>query len=376
MGAATAYHLARRGQRVALLERFALGHTRGSSHGDGRIIRFTYAEAEYVQMASLAYDGWAELQVESGTTLTSTTGGWECGPEGSPELADLETSFQRFDIPYERWDAAESARHFPHFRLPEGSVALYQKDGGIVRAEKAVAAFWSQARQHGAALEDGVQVTDIQPQGDSVTVTSTDGRTWHAGSVVLACGGWLGPMAASLGLELPLAVTRERVAYFRPRTDTHLDHRVGGMPTVIDYHTPQPFYLLPQIDLPGVKLGWHHSGHDVEAEDGVDDTDHDRHVAENQAAYVGRRLQGLETSPHLVLYCLYTNTPDYHFLLDRHPEHPQVVLAGGFSGHGFKFAPTVGSLVADLVDGSEPPVDLGLFSMKRFEGKTVVRRGA
>lgn len=379
MGAATAYHLARRGQRVVLLERFALGHTRGSSHGDGRIIRYTYAEAEYVQMASLAYDGWAALQEESGTTLTSTTGGWECGPEGSVELAELESSFQRFDIPYERWDAAESARHFPHFRLPESSYALYQKDGGIVRAEKAVAAFWNQTRRHGAALEDGVQVTGIHPDGAGVTVSAADGRTWQAGSVVLACGGWLGPMAKTLGLDLPLTATRERVAYFLPRADSPVDHGLGGMPTVIDYHTPQPFYLLPQIDLPGVKLGWHHSGHTVQAETGASasetaDADHDRHVAQEQEAYVSRRLPGLETSPHHVLHCLYTNTVDYNFLLDRHPEHPRVVLAGGFSGHGFKFAPVVGSLVADLVDGSKPPVDLGLFSLRRFEGETVVRR--
>lgn len=389
MGAATAYALARRGHHVALLERFDLGHTRGSSHGDGRIIRYTYAEPEYVKMAGLAYNGWRQLEEESGTPLTSTTGGWECGPADSPELADLEASFRRFKIPYERWDAAESARHMPHFRLPEGSFALYQKDGGIVRAEQAVATFWQAARRHGAEIFPGVAAARIEPGIQAVTVVDEAGQHWQGQTLVMACGSWLGPLAAGLGLNLPLTVTRERVAYFMPRPDSPLDHGIGGMPTVIDYHTPQPFYALPQVDLPGVKLGWHHSGAKVTADlprdvtaalsdddESTHDVAHDQWLASGQQRYVEDRFVGLLSEPHHVLHCLYTNTPDYHFLLDRHPRWPQIVLAGGFSGHGFKFAPVVGSMVADLILDTPPPVDMKLFSLQRFASNPPIRRGA
>lgn len=384
MGASAAYALACRGHRVALLERFAPGHGWGSSHGDGRIIRFTYPEAVYVEMASLAFEAWEALQAESGEVLTSITGGWECGPRDCRALVDLEASFRRFDIPFETWDAAESARHFPHIRLPESSRALYQKDGGIVRADRAVAALWRLAEARGATLVPGVQVRRVEPGNASMTVEGAGGRRWHGGSVVLACGPWTASLTASMGLHLPLNVTRERVAYFGEGEGNGLDHGIGGMPTVIDFHTPDPFYALPKIDVPGVKLGWHHSGFGIDAEaarrlrdrPSAEAEDHDREVDRRQRRYVEERFPGLSSRPIRFTHCLYTNTPDYHFLIDRHPRWSQVVMACGFSGHGFKFGPVVGRIVADLVEEKAAPVDLDLFSLERLEGKVERRQGA
>ncbi len=388
MGASAAYALAGRGQRVALVERFAPGHAWGSSHGDGRIIRYTYPEAEYVEMASLAFAAWRQLEEESGTVLTFITGGWECGPADSPELADLESSFSRFSVPYESWDAAESARHFPQLRLPEGSRALFQKDGGIVRADRAVATLWRLAEQRGAVLRPGTQVTHIEPRASSVVLRTTDGNSFQGDHLVLAGGAWTATMAAGLGLDLPLTVTREHVAYFPRRSGGTLDHGLGGLPTVIDFHTPQPFYALPQIDVPGVKVGWHHSGPQVAPEALIDASgetalgeDADalaaaRAIGAQQRAFVERRFSELQGEPSKVVPCLYTNTPDHHFLIDRHPQWPQIVLACGFSGHGFKFGPVVGRLVADLVQANPPPVDLSLFALKGRSERQMPRRGA
>lgn len=386
MGASTAHALASRGQRVALVERFAPGHAFGSSHGDGRIIRYTYPEAVYVEMASLAFAAWRQLEEESGEPLTFTTGGWECGLEGSLELADLEASFRRFDIAYESWDAAESARHFPQLRLPEGSRALFQKDGGVVRADLAVATLWHLAQQRGAVLRPSTRVTHIEPRATSVTLQTADGESLHGDSLVLACGAWTADLAAGLGLELPLTVTREQVAYFPRRRGARLDHGLGGLPTVIDFHTSQPFYALPQIDVPGVKVGWHHSGPPVTAECLVD-ADGDEapwqgqtapalDIGAQQRAFVERRFNELQAEASKVVPCLYTNTPDYHFLIDRHPRWSHVVLACGFSGHGFKFGPVVGRLVADLVQAITPPVDLSLFGLEGRREQETPRRGA
>lgn len=394
MGSSTAYALAERGQRVALLERFHMGHAWGSSHGDGRIIRTTYPEAVYVKMASLAFAAWRRLEEEGEVDLTFATGGWECGPADCPELADLEASFERFAIPYESWDAVESARHFPQLRLPEGSRALFQKDGGIVRAERAVATLWRLAAARGAVLRPQTRVVRIEPRTSSVTVHTADGDRLQADHLVLACGAWTSTLALDLGLDLPLTVTRERVAYFPRRPGGVLDHGLGGLPTVIDFHSAQPFYALPEIDVPGVKVGWHHSGAEVGAEELVDGdrssnsetaaqsmtaqpiASQDRTIDARQRAFVEERFSELHPEPLRVVPCLYTNTPDRHFLIDRHPQWPQVVLACGFSGHGFKFGPVVGRLTADLVGGVAPPVDLSLFALEGRAEQRVPRRGA
>ena len=372
-GAATAVFLARRGHRVVLFESHEPAHSGGSSHGDGRIIRYTYPEEVYVEMARRAYTAWADLETAAGESLVETTGSWECGPAGSLPLADLEASFERDGIAYDRLTPAESAERFPHFHLPEGSFALYQEHGGIVRAERAVRAFCRLAEQAGAQIVYQ-PIVAIEPSAEGVEVVAQDGNRWRASSVVATLGGWSGPMLSTLDLSLPLHVTREQVTYFRVRDGVEVDHGISGMPTFIDYHDPeQPFYGLPIIEVPGVKLGWHHSGptfspDDEEAVDGE--------ILAKQQRYVRERLPGLDPEPIHITRCLYTNTPDYHFVLDHHPHHPRVVVGTGFSGHGFKFGPVLGEILASLALGEEPPVDLETFRIARFDGELQRRRSA
>ncbi len=345
-----------------LLEQFEPGHTRGSSHGDGRIIRLAYSEAIYVQMMLLAYEGWAELAARAGEPMTRQTGGWDCGPSGHPELAQLEHSFRTFDVPYERLSAAESNRRFPHFHLEPGSEALYQPDAGVVFPSQAVLALWRLIRAGGGDAVSGERVVAIEEAGEQVVVRARSGRCWRAARLVVAAGGWAAPLLAETGLTLPLSVTQEQVGYFLP-ADT-LPHDASAMPVFIDYHTPDPFYGLPQLAVPGVKVGWHHTGAEIDpdAPQPLDDE-----ALRTVERWVAERLPHLVPTATHPLRCLYTNSPDYHFILDRHPELPQIIIGSGFSGHGFKFGPVLGTILAALALDEPPPLSLDLFALGRFE---------
>ena len=368
VGAATAEVLAGRGRRVALVERRSPAHDHGSSHGDGRIIRYSYPEAVYIAMAQRVYQAWSELETRVGETLVETTGGWECGPAGSQQLADLEASFRAHGIDYERWDPEETARRRPQLRLPPGSLALYQADSGIVRAERAVRALWRQAEIEGAAIRSGARVTGIDGGDQGVTLSLEHGQVLEAESVVLTVGGWAQGLLAALDLDVPLDVTREAVSYFPVASGQTLDHGIGALPTVIDYHEPErPFYCLPKIDVPGVKIGWHHSGPVVDPDDPVD-REASARITQHISDFVRERFPALDPTPLETVHCLYTNTSDYHFILDRHPSLDRVVIGAGFSGHGFKFGPVVGEILADLAEGEEPGFDLATFRLDRFGG--------
>lgn len=373
VGAATTDALARRGQRVLLVEQFAPGHTNGSSHGDGRIIRFAYPEAIYVQMSMLAYPAWDDLAARAGELFVQITGGWDCGPADSPELADVENNFRTFSIPYERLSAAESNRRFPQFHLDEGSEAIYQAGAGVVFATKAVLALWQQACAAGAETLTGQRIERVEVKDGLVSLYSASGGRWVAPRLVVAAGGWSRQLLAGLGLDLPLQVTQEQVAYFLPIDE--VDHRAGQMPIFIDYHHERPFYGLPQIDIPGVKVGWHHAGPEINPDHRLPWSD------ENLAGvrqFVAKRFPHLSTTPGEQVTCLYTNTPDYHFILDRHPDYPNVVIGTGFSGHGFKFGPVLGQILAALALDEPPPLPLDTFAISRFAQRELLvpRTGA
>lgn len=363
--------------RVLLLDAHRPGHRFGSSHGDGRIVRFTYPEAIYLAMAKRAYAAWAEIEHDCGRRLVETTGGWESAPVGHGVLAELEASLAAAEIPLERLDAAASRRRFPHFTLSDRRRVLYQPEGAVVRADSAVESLWRLTEKAGGVVAPGHRVESLRTAGDGVVVSGrrADGEpfTFRARRLVLAAGGWTGPLARTLGLDLPLVVSREVVAYFAPREDSEVDHRVGRMPTLIDYDDKRIFYALPQLDIPGIKLGGHHRGPETRADD---PPQADPTVVDELVAYAKRRFPHVDPEPIQIVTCLYTNTPDYHFLIDRHPRLPQIILGAGFSGHGFKFGPVVGDLLAQLAADRAPTLDLDLFRLDRLSGPVQRRSGA
>ena len=361
VGVSTAYVLAGRGMRVLLLERFAPAHERGSSHGDSRMIRFDYEETLYVEMAVRAFRAWEDLAKRLGRPVFKQTGICNLAPAESEVLDTLEARMRDCELPYERMTGPDFTRRFPQLRLAKTSEAIYQPDSAVLFADEIVRNLWDCVREDGVDALSETEVASIDLVDDRVEIRTTDGRSWSGAHLVLAAGGWTGRWLEALGIDAPLVVTRELLAYF-PQLGT-VGHEAGVMPNVIDYHTPDPFYCVPQVRVSGVKAGCHRTGRTVEADD-PEEVD-----GANLAAvqdFIGRRCPHLSRDPVAVHHCLYTNSADFHFILDRHPEYDHVVLAAGFSGHGFKFGPVLGEILAALLFNEPPPFDMSLFGLERF----------
>ena len=368
VGVSTAYVLARRGLSVLLLERYAPVHEHGSSHGDSRMIRFDYEENVYVEMAARAFRAWEDLAKRLGRAVFRRTGICNLAPAGAEVLETLETRLRDCELPYERLAGPSFARRFPQLSLPSHSEAIYQPDSAVLFADEVVRSLWDCVREDGVDTLTETEVASIVPSDGRVEVTAADGRSWSGARLVLATGSWSDRWLNALGIDVDLVVTRELLAYF-PQAGS-VPHEAGAMPNVIDYHTTDPFYCVPQVRVPGVKAGCHRTGRVVEADDPeVVDGANLSAVRE----FIGRRCPHLSRDPVAVKHCLYTNSADFHFILDCHPDHANVVLAAGFSGHGFKFGPVLGEILAARLFDETPPVDTSLFGLERFRGQGVLK---
>ncbi|MEL7059664.1 MAG: N-methyl-L-tryptophan oxidase [Acidobacteriota bacterium] len=360
---------------TALLDAGEPAHPAGSSHGDGRIWRISYSEDVYVDLARRAEPLWQELATTTGQSLWIPTGGLDLGPASSPIVAELLATFDRLDIEHRVHERASLRRHLPQIETPPGSVGVYQPSAAVVRADRAVRSLWQAAEAAGARRFSG-RAMGLESDDSGIQLRLADGRSVAARRLVVAAGSWSGAFASrALGLDLPLRVSEEVVAYFPPSARARTGHHAGTLPVVIDYHEALPFYALPQIDVAGVKVGWHRSGPILppeqlhrEAEDGLPAAggEPDAAVLERVRRYVGDRFPYLEMTPIVTTTCRYTMTPDLHFLIDRWADDPRVTLAAGFSGHGFKFAPALGEAIVDLALGAEPRIDLTSFRIARF----------
>jgi sarcosine oxidase len=318
MGGTTAWQLASRGVDVTLYEQFGPGHSRGSSHGGSRIFRFAYDVPEYVAMARRALDGWRQLEADAGEPLLDITGGVDHGP--ASEIERLSAGMTASDAPHEVVDAAEAERRFPGMRFDEA--VLVHPDGGRCRADATVAAL-----QRLVDTRYDVRVEDVGALGADV--------------IVVAAGAWLPNLLPDLDLPR-LTITREQVLHFVPRIDARWPsfiHRQSNGVGVYGLETPGE----------GVKVAMHHVGAVVDPD--RRDFDVAGAYVEEVAAYVEQWFPGLDATPVHPATCLYTNTDNEDFLLDRVDD---VVIVSCCSGHGFKFAPEIGRLAADLAMG-EPP---------------------
>lgn len=325
MGAATARALARAGHEVTVFEQFGFGHVRGSSHGATRVFRFSYPDPTYVRMAMEALPLWRDLEQETGEDLLRTTGGLDAGKA----LDDHVTALQECGAECEVLDGDETEARFPWLGRMEGPV-LFQGDGGVTSAERAVRAFLRSAEEHGATLRENTKVRSI-----ASGAVETDDGTVDADVVVVTAGGWVKQLVAPLGIDVPTRPTRETVAYF--------DFDEPSVTTLVEWGDPS-IYALPSGD--GVlKVGEHQAG-------ATTDPDETGEVDEESVArlsdWVSRRFPAADPNPRSAETCIYTNTPDDRFVLERHGD---VVIGSPCSGHGFKFAPWVGKRLAELAIG-------------------------
>jgi monomeric sarcosine oxidase len=328
MGSATARALARRGRSVALLEQFVVKHKRGSSHGSARIFRMSYPDPRYVRMAMESIPMWRELEAEYGRPLLATTGGFDRGQA----LGDHVDALKICGVPYEVVEGTEVGRRWAAPSFPASDVVLYQPDAGVIAAEEAWTAFVQGADRHGAVYREGARVTEISPGQRNVVVWMGD-RELETRAVVVTAGAWAKPLLRDAGINLNVRPTRETVAYFDVPEP---------MPLLVEWGEPS-IYALPSGERT-MKVGEHIAGPITNPdEEGVIN---DASIARLRD-WVGVRYPGAASSPAYAETCLYTNTPDEHFVLER---HGRVVVGSPCSGHGFKFAPYTGEVLANLAD--------------------------
>jgi sarcosine oxidase len=356
MGSSALYQLSRRGLRVLGIEAFAPGHRLGSSHGESRVIRLAYHEhPSYVPLLQRAYELWSELEAESGEQLLTITGGLMIGPPESELVGGALQSARLHGLEHTLLTPDEVRHRYPAFCLADDEIALLEPRSGFLRPERCISTFLDLARRNGA------EVRYEQPvRAWSAAEVRTDIDSYRAEHLVFACGA---RMSKVLGERIP-TVTAERAVLFwiQPaQPELFRDSPIYLWET----RQGQVFYGFPHVDLPGAKVAMHHSGEFCDP-DVVDRSVHPRDEARLRAA-LANRLPPLNGPVADSLVCLYENSPDGHFVIDRLPDAPRVVYAAGFSGHGFKFASVIGEVLADLVTKGEATPDAGFLSAQRFQ---------
>ena len=362
MGGAAAYHLAARGRRVLGLDRFQPPHAFGSSHGQTRIIREAYFEHPlYVPLIQRAYELWGELEQASGRTLLQTTGGLMIGPRHGVLVAGAERSAREHRLAHQILSASELRGKFPAFAPTEEMTGVWEPRAGILFPELAVQTHLELAARHGATLRFHEPVTRWEPDGAGVRVHTAAG-TYRAARLILSAGAWMNELLSVR--PLPLTVERQVLYWFDPVAGAKKFSPDHCPVSIWEYAPGEFFYTFPNLGA-GVKVALHHRG-EITSPDTVR-----REVSaeETQAmrALLCRFLPGANGLLRSTAACVYTNTPDEHFLLDAHPEHPAVFLASPCSGHGFKFASVIGEIAAARLEGRAVPFDLSLFRGARLE---------
>ena len=355
LGSAAVHELARRGHSVVGLERFELGHHRGASHDTSRILRHSYHTPEYVRLTQEAYDDWARLTADSadvrgGEELVTVVGGLDLfPPDPAIPMADYVDSLSEVGIDFELLDADAVGERWPQLRLPEGTVGLFQEDGAIVPAGRGTRLMQQLALRRGAVLRDRSPVARIRDLGPGGVEVEAGGTTYRCGGVVVCADAWTNDVLAPLDYQVPLTVTLEQATYFAP--DRPALFGPGRLPLWIWMDEPS-FYGFPCYGEPTVKAAQDCGGPVVDPDRRTDDVDPQRLAL--LAEHMARVLPG-SGRPVRSLRCQYTLTPDRDFVIDRVPGHEAVVVGLG-AAHGFKFAPTFGRLLAELVTGERDAV--------------------
>jgi sarcosine oxidase len=358
MGTAAARVLAERGRATLLLERFDVGHSRGSSGGPIRVFRLAYDHPDYVRMARIALEAWRELEEAAGEPLLVTTGGIYIGGGAGRFAAALGAAGERV-----RYIAQETAtERWPGLRLPPRMELLVDEEGGVCYAERTVLAQVRLFVQAGGTLMQQTRVKRVEASSDGARVLTAH-ETFRAPVAVVTAGSWAGPLLAEAGMRLPLTPSLEQVSYYRIA-------QPSALPTVVDWTGPpiedatggsvRVTYAVPHPEEPGtLKIGLDGSGPDVDAETRSFDPDPER-LARADLWAEERFVEPVPSRPPET--CLYTNTPDGEFVLDR---VGPIVIGSPCSGHGFKFTPLIGLILTALATGEQPPVPLEPFAATR-----------
>ncbi|MBE7380721.1 MAG: N-methyl-L-tryptophan oxidase [Leptolyngbya sp. SIO1E4] len=367
VGSAATYYLAKAGQRVLLLEQFELNHQNGSSYGHSRVIRYTYDDPIYINLMRDAYPLWFALQEEAGETLYVKTGGLDFGFPDVETFQGLKASMDEATLDYEHLTRDEIARRYPQFVLQDGMEGLFHADSGLLRTSRCVLAHVRLAQARGATVMDQTPVVKVTPSASGVEV-QTEKETFSCDRIVLTTGSWAKGLLAEQGIDLPLKIMPCQLGFYQP--DKTADFAPGTFPVFFAHmngiYGEMPYGIPHEDPSIGVKITTFYGWETVNTPGEVDYTPSQawtEHIRDFAREYIPGAAGPLVSTRR----CLYTLTPDKHFIVDQHPSYSHVVIGAGFSGHGFKFTTLTGKMLADLAVHGSTPHDTSLFKVARFQ---------
>lgn len=367
MGMAAGYYLARQGVKTLLIDAFDPPHDQGSHFGETRIIRHAYGEGrEYVPLALRAQELWNELEKKSHLKIFTQSGAMGFGPKGdAPFIDEAIASGKEYNLEVDYLTGAEMKRRFPGLNVPDDYNAFYEPNSGFLYSENNIKAYRELAEFHGAELSVNNPVVDIEAFEDSVKVI-TEKETFTADKLILSSGGWNKKIAAKLDLDLPLVTSRQPVAWFEANEKLFNSNTFPTfMVEVPNGEDRAIYYGFPTFGGCGVKVGRHEYVDEIDP----DTMNREFGFSENDEGHIREFLDRFmpEASGKLLkgVICIYTRTPDGHFIIDKHPKHSHISIAAGFAGHGYKFSSVVGEILSQLAVSGETEHDISIFRINR-----------
>jgi sarcosine oxidase len=360
-GSSALYHLSTTGKKIIGFDRFTPPHTHGSSHGESRIIRQAYFEAPiYVPLLKASYSLWADIERTSGKKLFQKTGGLMLGREDTAVIKGSRLSAETHGIPYEYLSSSDIQRRFPAFLPTPDTVGLLEKEAGILFPEECIRTFLAEASENGADIHSNETVLDITPTQDKVEVTTSKGK-YTAAKLILTAGAWTEHLLPEL--QLPLTVKRQIVHWFKDASlSPPARYLPANMPVYIwEFLPDRMFYGFPDLGK-GIKIAWHHHGRTIQPDEKREDTSPEEIKEMEQ---IVEKYLGMTPIYNNSSVCMYTNTPDEHFIIDRHPGYKNIIIASPCSGHGFKFSSLTGKILSDMAMDKKIEFDLSPFSVTR-----------
>ena len=369
MGSATCYYLAKRGYKVLGLEQFDISHGFGSHAGQSRIIRKAYFEhPDYVPLLEKAYENWKTFEDETGEQLYIKTGLLYAGTSNNEMIKGVKNSSSLYDIELEKLNRVDVAKRFHQFRFPENFEVLFEPEAGFITPEKAIRLYAAQATKNNATIYSNEKVIEWRKDGTGIIV-KTDKSSYQCNKLIITTGAWAGKMIP--GFTDKIRVTRQFVAWIKTKDD--MQFALNNFPCwmVGDDEKHGCYYGFPLLDTKkfgeptGLKLA-HHFPKEVTDPDKVDRLATEKDI-QNLKYCLDKYLPGVFDSILSTKICLYANSPDENFIIDKLPGYEEnVSIACGFSGHGFKFASVVGEILADLAINGKTDHPIKFLNAKRF----------
>ncbi|MBN8722848.1 MAG: N-methyl-L-tryptophan oxidase [Acidobacteria bacterium] len=363
MGSAAFYTLAQMGKKVLLLEQFEIAHSKASTHGESRIFRFAYTNLAYAELAFQCKDMWLKLEKDAKEKLLVTLGGIDFAEDNEDHhnVLAVKNALQALGSNYEELNHNQLTKRYPQFSFSESVKAVYSPDTGVINPTKAIKSMVQCAIKSSATIVDNEIVQEIIPSLDSVKIITSKNQ-YIADKLIITSGAWTNKLLRYFDLNLPLQVSQEQTVYFRPLRNKNL-FTSDKSPVWINYQK-DIVYGIPSFDEIAIKVGFHHSGIYLNVDEYQQKPNQE--IINNLREYLKKYIPDLAGESFGATTCLYTTTPDHDFIVDLMPNYPNIAIAAGFSGHGFKFAIGIGKALADLIIHNKTDMKIRHLAITRF----------